>query len=52
MKNTRSLKNEVSLLEHLKKSLKIPVKELKITKEISFLVFQIGAEPYYIKIMS
>ena len=51
MKNKSQNKVE-STLEYLKKSLKVPIKELKITQEISFLVFQIGAEPYYIKVMN
>lgn len=40
-----------SYIQFLKDSLEIPIKELKISEYMSFIFFQIGAEPYYIKVI-
>ena len=45
-------KQKNTVLENLKKSLKVPIKELRISEQMSFLIFQIGADPYYIKVMN
>ena len=39
-----------SYIQFLKDSLEVPVRELKISEYVSFLIFQIGLEPYYIKV--
>ena len=40
------------MLKTLKKTLKVPFKELKISSGISLVFFEVGTEPYYIKIVS
>ena len=39
-----------SYIQFLKDSLDVPVKELKVSDCLSFLIFEIASEPYYIKI--
>jgi len=40
-----------SYIQFLKDTLEVPIKELKISDNLSFLIFEIAAEPYYIKIL-
>ena len=40
------------MLKALKKTLSVPFKELKISPDLSFIIFELGAEPYYIKVVS
>lgn len=40
-----------NMVEKLKASIKVPFKELKLSEGISFIFFQIGADPYYIKVI-
>lgn len=43
---------KLSAVQDFIENLKIPVKELKISDFTSFLFFEIGGDPYYIKINS
>jgi len=52
MSKTIKQADKKSYIQFLKDSLDIPTKELKINEYMSFLIFQIGAEPYYIKVIS
>ncbi len=40
-----------TVAEKFKEAMLVPFKELKISKNCSFLFFQIGQDPYYIKIV-
>lgn len=40
------------MLKALKTTLNIPFKELKIASGLSFIIFEVGSEPYYIKVES
>lgn len=40
-----------TVADKFKEAMLVPFKELKISETCSFLFFEIGAEPYYIKIV-
>ncbi|MGH1467509.1 MAG: hypothetical protein ACRBBP_01330 [Bdellovibrionales bacterium] len=40
-----------TVAERFKKMMKVPFKELEVSKDLSFLFFQIGTEPYYLKVV-
>jgi|GEM_PF-3268985 len=44
-------KEKKSYIQFLKDTLEVPIKELKVSDYTSFLIFEIGAEPYYIKVI-
>jgi hypothetical protein len=38
-------------LETLKKSIEVPYRELRLSDHLGFIFFEIGSEPYYIKVV-
>lgn len=40
-----------SMVETVKEAINVPFKELKVSEGLSFIIFQIGLDPYYIKVV-
>ncbi len=40
------------MLKTLRNNIKVPYKELTISNDLSFIIFEVGDEPYYIKVES